>query len=57
MSARLHDTGKGTFLLSGAPVTDPAVLAVINTPDHEQCIEVPMGIEIRPDDKPRTHEA
>ena len=48
-STRLEDTGKGTFVLVGVPVDDPAVLAPLEVPDHEQCVEVPMGVEIRPD--------
>ncbi|MFC3964057.1 hypothetical protein [Nocardia jiangsuensis] len=43
----LHDTGHGTFILGGAPVTDPGALAEMNIPDHETCIEVPQGREIR----------
>lgn len=43
----LEDTGHGTFILSGQPVTDADVLAEMNIPDHETCIEVPQGKEIR----------
>lgn len=49
LDARLEDTGKGTFLLSGTPVTDADLLGMLNVPEHEQCIEVPAGIEERPD--------
>ncbi|MRH90647.1 hypothetical protein GFY24_24935 [Nocardia sp. SYP-A9097] len=45
----LEDTGHGTFVLSGAPVTDLEALAQMATPDHEMSIEVPLGQEIRPD--------
>lgn len=45
----LQDTGHGTFILSGELVTDPDVLAEMNIPDHETCIEVPLGQEIRGD--------
>ncbi|MFB7718875.1 hypothetical protein [Nocardia sp. NPDC056100] len=43
----LQDTGHGTFILGGEPVTDPEALAEMNIPDHETCIEVPQGKEIR----------
>ncbi|WP_405137015.1 hypothetical protein [Nocardia sp. NBC_01388] len=46
----LRDTGHGTFVLTGEPVTDPAALARINPPTGERTIEVPIGKEIRPDD-------
>ncbi|WP_338770992.1 hypothetical protein V7968_09415 [Nocardia vulneris] len=45
----LQDTGHGTFILSGELVSDPDVLAEMNIPDHETCIEVPVGQEIRGD--------
>ncbi|MBF6214627.1 hypothetical protein IU433_14870 [Nocardia puris] len=45
----LQDTGHGTFTLSGELVTDADVLAEMNIPDHETCIEVPVGQEIRGD--------
>ncbi len=47
LGALLHDTGHGTFILSGCPVTDPEALAEMKIPDHETCIEVPQGKEIR----------
>lgn len=50
LGARLEDTGHGTFILSGEPVTDMEALAQMDTPDHEQSIEVPMAKEVRPDD-------
>jgi len=45
----LQDTGHGTFLLTGKPVTDAEALAQMDIPDHETCFEVPVGQEIRPD--------
>lgn len=48
----LKDTGHGTFLLSGTPVTDTDLLAEISVPSHERCIVVPSAREIRPDDTP-----
>jgi hypothetical protein len=50
LGARLNDTGHGTFVLSGQPVTDSEALAHMQTPKHEQSIEVPKAKEIRPDD-------
>ena len=50
LGTRLEDTGHGTFILSGEPVTDHEALSQMNTPDHEQSIEVPKAKEIRPDD-------
>lgn len=45
----LHDTGHGTFTLSGVPVSDAEALTQMNTPGHETSVEVPVGQEIRPD--------
>ncbi|WP_433661150.1 hypothetical protein ACQPW1_02420 [Nocardia sp. CA-128927] len=53
LGALLHDTGHGTFTLTGRPVTDSAALAQLKTPDHETSVEVPVGQEIRPDATPR----
>ncbi|RZS38795.1 hypothetical protein EV193_1044 [Herbihabitans rhizosphaerae] len=36
----LRDTGRGSFVLSGQPVTDHQVLKQIAMPDHETCVEV-----------------
>lgn len=41
IGALLTDTGRGTFHLSGAPVTDPATLAQMDVYPDETCIEVP----------------
>jgi hypothetical protein len=48
----LHDTGHGTFILGGKPVTDLGALAQMKTPDHETSVEVPIAQEIRPDATP-----
>jgi len=45
----LTDTGHGTFLLSGDPVTDPEALAIMKIPGHETAVEVPIGQETTPD--------
>lgn len=47
--AGLQDTGHGTFLLSGTPVTDPEALALMRIPGHEAAVEVPVGQEVTPD--------
>ncbi|MEU2033679.1 hypothetical protein [Nocardia amamiensis] len=45
----LHDTGHGSFLLSGAPLTDPEALRIMRIPAHETAVLVPVGQEVRPD--------
>lgn len=47
--AGLRDTGHGTFLLSGEPVTDPEALSMMKIPAHETAVFVPIGQEVRPD--------
>lgn len=37
-------------------MTDPQILALIDVPGHEHCIEVARGTEIRPDDPPIVRE-
>lgn len=44
-----HDTGRGTFYVSGDRITDAETLSQMDLPDHEAGIEVPRGQEIRPD--------
>ncbi|GAB2652690.1 hypothetical protein [Nocardia goodfellowii] len=46
VGALLGDTGRGTFVLAGTPVTDAGALAEMNVPDHEAGIEVPVGKEV-----------
>lgn len=36
----LRTTGHGTYIVSGAAVTDAAALAQMDIPSHETCIEV-----------------
>lgn len=43
----LHDTGHGTFIVSGEPVTDPEALGQMQIPDFETSVEVSKGKEIR----------
>ncbi len=40
LGVALHDTGRGTYVLSGAPVTDPEALGQMDIPGHETCVEV-----------------
>ncbi|MBF6084725.1 hypothetical protein IU485_25460 [Nocardia cyriacigeorgica] len=49
LGALLHDTGHGTFLLAGDPVTDPGALAQMRLPGHESAVEVGIGVERRRD--------
>jgi short-subunit dehydrogenase len=51
--ALLHDTGHGTFTLTGQPVTDTDALSQMRLPDHEFAVEVPIGAERRRDAAPR----
>lgn len=41
----LQDTGKGTFIVSGAPVTDAQALSQMDIPGHETAVEVPKAEE------------
>jgi hypothetical protein len=42
----LNDTGQGSFILSGEPVTDAEALVQMDIPGHETCVEVPAGQEV-----------
>jgi hypothetical protein len=46
LGAHLEDTGRGTFILAGEPVTDAEALAQMDIPGHEMAVEVPIGKEI-----------
>lgn len=41
IGAALTDTGRGTFVVTGAMVTDAEALALMDLPAHESSIEVP----------------
>jgi hypothetical protein len=43
LSVELHDTGRGTFTLSGRPVIDPNALTTMNLPDYETAVEVQIA--------------
>lgn len=43
VGAPMTDTGRGTFTLSGMPVTDAQVLGGIDIYADETCIEVPKA--------------
>lgn len=45
--AVLQPTGRGTFIVSGAEVTDPEALAQMSIPDYETCVEVGKAKEGR----------
>ncbi|WP_280180365.1 hypothetical protein [Nocardia farcinica] len=45
----LVDTGHGTFLLMGAPITDPEALEMMKIPSHETAVEIPISQEVTPD--------
>jgi hypothetical protein len=40
LDATLHDTGHGSYILSGAAVTDAETLSQMDIPGHETCVEV-----------------
>ncbi|MGH3477508.1 MAG: hypothetical protein ACRDSI_06840 [Pseudonocardiaceae bacterium] len=46
LGARLDDSGRGGFTLSGAPLTDGEALSQMNIPGHETCVEVPKEKEV-----------
>jgi hypothetical protein len=45
LAALMTDTGRGSFVLSGQPVTDSEALSQMNIPAHETCVEVPKEKE------------
>lgn len=45
LGAVLHDTGRGSVIVSGAPVTDSEALSQMDIPGHETCVEVPTTKE------------
>ncbi len=40
-SPTLYRTDRGSWVVQGWVVTDPAVLAEMNIPDGESCVEIP----------------
>lgn len=46
VGALLTDTGRGSFVLSGTPVTDRRALSQMDIPGHETCVEVPKQKEV-----------
>lgn len=48
LGVELRDTGRGSVILSGNPVTDPVTLSQMDIPGHETCVEVAMGKEEGP---------
>lgn len=42
IGATMTDTGRGTFTLSGEPITDPEVLGQLDLAADETAIEVPL---------------
>lgn len=43
LGARLHDSGQGSFIVAGTPVSDPTILRDMAIPDHETAVEVPVA--------------
>lgn len=46
LGARMTDTGRGSFVLSGLEVTDAEALSQMAIPGHETCVEIPMEEEV-----------
>lgn len=46
LGVRLSDTGRGSFILHGDPVTDTVALGQMDIPGHETCVEVPTQKEV-----------
>jgi hypothetical protein len=46
LGALMADTGRGSFVLSGQPVTDAEALSQMDIPGHETCVEVPKKMEV-----------
>ncbi|MFJ4650134.1 hypothetical protein ACIP5Y_02550 [Nocardia sp. NPDC088792] len=46
LGAAMTDTGRGTFMLSGRPVTDSETLGQLTMEDFESAIEVPRAERI-----------
>lgn len=40
LGVQMHDTGRGSLIVSGAPVTDAQALSQMDIPGHETCVEV-----------------
>ncbi|WP_067680810.1 hypothetical protein [Nocardia miyunensis] len=43
LGATLTDTGRGTFLVTGRPISEPDVLAQLTLADDESAIEIPKN--------------
>ncbi|MEV0297171.1 hypothetical protein [Nocardia sp. NPDC050710] len=39
----LHDSGCGSFTVTGRPITDSEILEHMRIPDHETAVEVPVA--------------
>lgn len=46
VGALMVDTGRGSFTLTGEPVTDEKALSYMDIPGHETCVEVPKEREV-----------
>lgn len=46
LGALMADTGRGSFVLSGQPITDTETLSQMDIPGHETCVEVPKKTEV-----------
>ena len=46
LGSLMNDTGRGSFVLSGTPITDAHTLSQMDIPEHETCVEVPKEKEV-----------
>ncbi len=46
LGALMADTGRGSFVLSGQPVTNAEALSQMDIPRRETCMEVPKKTEV-----------
>ncbi|WP_205741050.1 hypothetical protein [Haloactinopolyspora alba] len=46
LGSQMVDSGRGSFFMSGRAVTDQDVLAQMDIPGHETCVEVPSNEEV-----------
>ncbi|QIS06737.1 hypothetical protein F5X71_34490 [Nocardia brasiliensis] len=43
MGSEMRDSGRGSFLVAGQPITSQDILEQMKIPDHETAVEVPVA--------------
>lgn len=46
LGSKMVDSGRGSFFMTGQAITDQDVLAQMDIPGHETCVEVPSKEEV-----------